>query len=267
MTDQVVYVYAITRDPAPDALGKVDGVDGAPVRTIVSDDLAAVVSSVDAEEFGEHGLRRNLEDIRWLEKTVRGHNRVVEAVAAGSAAAPMGLATVYYQDERVREALRERAESFRRVLDEITGRTEWGVKGYADLDAYSKQDTPDEAAGQSPGAAYLSRLRHRRKGRAEAEEESWQLARRTHTTLDELAHASRLHPAQNRELAGYEGVMVLNGAYLVDEARNDEFASAVEDLGRDSGALRLELTGPWPPYSFATFQEQPAQEQPAQEDR
>lgn len=256
MTDQVVYVYAVTRDPAPDALGEVHGVDGAPVRVIASDDLSAVVSSVDAEEFGEQGLRRNLEDMRWLENTVRGHNRVVAAVAAGSAAAPMGLATVYYHDERVREALRERAETFRNVLDEITDRTEWGVKGYADLDAYSEHDTGEEESGQRPGSAYLSRLRKRRKGQAEAEEESWQLAQRAHAALDGLAHASRLHPAQNRELAGYRGVMVLNGAYLVDDTRNDEFAGVVEELGVNSAALRLELTGPWPPYSFATFQEQ-----------
>lgn len=260
MGEAVVYVYAITPELAPGALADLEGIEGSAVRVLTADDLTAVVSSVDAETFGEQGLRRNLEDMRWLEKTVRGHNRVVEAVATRSAVAPMGLATVYYDDDRVREALREQAETFRQVLDGITGRTEWGVKGYVDLSAYS-DDTGQAASSaadseQRPGAAYLSRLRQRRKGRAEAVEESWQLAQHTHTALDELAHASRLHPAQNRELAGYEGVMVLNGAYLVDDARNEEFATAVDDLDGRSDALRLELTGPWPAYSFATFREE-----------
>lgn len=255
MGELVVYVYAITPELAPGALADLEGIEGADVRAVTADELTAVVSSVDADAFGEQGLRRNLEDMRWLEKTVRGHNHVVEAVASRSAVAPMGLATVYYDDARVRDALRERAETFRRVLDGIVGRTEWGVKGYVDLHARS-DDTGEEAGSeQRPGAAYLSRLRRRRKSRAEAEAESWELARQTHAALDELAHASRLHPAQNRELAGYEGVMVLNGAYLVDDTRNEEFAAAVEELGGRSDALRLELTGPWPAYSFSTFQE------------
>lgn len=45
--------------------------------------------------------------------------------------------------------------------------------------------------------------------------------------------------------------MVLNGTYLVDDDRADEFAAVVEDLGKQFPGIRLELTGPWPPYSFA----------------
>jgi hypothetical protein len=44
--------------------------------------------------------------------------------------------------------------------------------------------------------------------------------------------------------------MVLNGAYLVDVTRADEFADAVDSSAAVQPALRLELTGPWPPYSF-----------------
>ncbi|GAB3292339.1 GvpL/GvpF family gas vesicle protein [Parasphingorhabdus pacifica] len=254
MTDSVVYVYAITRDLPPGALGDLEGIEGSAVRMVTSGDIAAVVSTVDAEEFGEQGLRKNLEDMRWLEKTVREHNRIVDQVGSRSAVAPMGLATVYYQDSRVRDALTDRAAAFTEVLDEITGRTEWGVKGYADLGAFNSGQAGESESEQRPGAAYLNKLREKRKSRAEAEEQSWRLAQEAHAALVGLAQASRLHPAQNRELAGYEGVMVLNGAYLVDNSRNDEFISHVHDLGQRSAALRLELTGPWPAYSFATFQ-------------
>ncbi len=257
MTDTVVYVYAITHGLDSRALAELKGIDGSQVRIVASDDVAAVVSTVSAEDFGEHGLRTNMEDLRWLEKTVRDHNRVVESVAAHSAVAPMSLATVYYHDDRVKTVLLNRAAAFTEVLDEITDRTEWGVKGYADLSAFSAGEPDEPETGQRPGAAYLSRLRDRRQSRAEAEHDAWQLAQQTHSALSELAHTSRLHPAQNRELAGYEGVMVLNGAYLVDNARNDEFIAQVHLLERRSAALRLELTGPWPAYSFATFQEEP----------
>jgi hypothetical protein len=46
--------------------------------------------------------------------------------------------------------------------------------------------------------------------------------------------------------------MVLNAAYLLDDDRAAGFASQVEALGGRHPRLRLELTGPWPPYSFTT---------------
>ena len=46
---------------------------------------------------------------------------------------------------------------------------------------------------------------------------------------------------------------MLNAAYLVDEADAAAMRRLVED--REVRALRLELTGPWAPYSFATLEE------------
>ena len=43
--------------------------------------------------------------------------------------------------------------------------------------------------------------------------------------------------------------MVLNAAYLVDEAGAAALRQAVDTV--DVPSLRLELTGPWAPYSFA----------------
>jgi hypothetical protein len=42
--------------------------------------------------------------------------------------------------------------------------------------------------------------------------------------------------------------MVLNAAYLVGEPELDEFRAAL--AGFDPTGLRVELTGPWAPYSF-----------------
>jgi hypothetical protein len=52
------------------------------------------------------------------------------------------------------------------------------------------------------------------------------------------------------ELAGAPETMVLNGTYLVEDARWAEFAAAARELASQPPGVRLELTGPWPPYSF-----------------
>jgi hypothetical protein len=49
--------------------------------------------------------------------------------------------------------------------------------------------------------------------------------------------------------------MVLNAAYLVDDARADDFRAAVARLADLRPEIRLQLTGPWAPYSFATEEE------------
>ncbi|HET6258099.1 MAG TPA: GvpL/GvpF family gas vesicle protein, partial [Pseudonocardia sp.] len=67
--------------------------------------------------------------------------------------------------------------------------------------------------------------------------------------------ASRRYQPQDPRLSGRREEMVLNVAYLVDEAGADALRRLVEQ--HDGQSLRLELTGPWAPYSFATLEEEP----------
>lgn len=75
-----------------------------------------------------------------------------------------------------------------------------------------------------------------------------------HGRLSDWAIDAVTQPPQNRDLSGHEGEMLLNGAYLVDADRIDDLrglASELQDRHRELG-VRLDLTGPWPPYNFAS---------------
>jgi hypothetical protein len=251
-----VYVYGVSRDLPGEAMERVGGVAGAPVQVIEQGGLTAVVSPVSLAEFGEEALRRNLEDLEWLESTARAHHAVVDAAAASAATVPLGLATVYRSEDRVRKALRERSEEFTRALGRITGRTEWGVKAYADL----RQATPsgaatEEAPAARPGTSYLQRRRAEQHTEEEARREVLAIAERIDTELRDLAATGRLHRPQDPQLSGERGWMILNAAYLVDDARADDFRAAVARLADLRPEIRLQLTGPWAPYSFATEEE------------
>ncbi|WP_174530690.1 GvpL/GvpF family gas vesicle protein, partial [Micromonospora maritima] len=71
-----------------------------------------------------------------------------------------------------------------------------------------------------------------------------------HAALAGHAVAARRHAPQDRRLSGAATAMVLNGAYLVDRAGLDGFRALAEALADRHPELRLELTGPWPAYSF-----------------
>jgi hypothetical protein len=94
--------------------------------------------------------------------------------------------------------------------------------------------------------------REERRLRETADRLAAELADDVHARLQERAVEARKRPPQNRELSGHEGEMVLNGAYLVERDQADGLRDLVGELEqhhRELGA-RLELGGPFPPYSF-----------------
>lgn len=256
MAENAVYVYGVSRDLPGEALAGVSGVAGAPVRIIEDDGLVAIVSPVSLDEFGEDALRRNLEDLRWLESTARAHHAVVDAAASHAVTVPLGLATVYRGEDRARSALRDRRAEFTRVLDRITGRTEWGVKVYAHLAEAAAEPAEPAPADARPGTAYLRRRSAQRHTEEERRREILTVADRIDAELCGLAATRRLHRPQDPELSGERGWMILNAAYLVDDDLADEFRMSVARLAGTRPEVRLRLTGPWAPYSFATEEEE-----------
>jgi Gas vesicle synthesis protein GvpL/GvpF len=251
-----IYVYAISRDLPPGSLEGVGGVGGAHVHPVEECGLTAVASPVSLGEFGEEALKRNLEDLGWLEATARAHHGVVDAAAARAVTVPLGLATVYRSEERVRQALRERHEEFAEALSRIIGRTEWGVKIYADLArAASGGEPEDQGETSRPGTSYLRRRGVQRRSEEEARREVLMVAERIDDELCDLAATRRLHRPQDPQLSGERGWMILNAAYLVDDERAEEFRTAVARLAAERPDIRMRLTGPWAPYSFATEEE------------
>ncbi|GAA4614962.1 GvpL/GvpF family gas vesicle protein [Actinoallomurus liliacearum] len=251
MADVGVYLYGVAQDPAPDAVRDLSGVAGTPVRAVADGAFTALVSTVDLEEFGEAGLRRNLENLQWLEATARAHHDVVDTVARSAPTAPVRIATVYRDDDRVRELLRDRRDELTEVLGRVVGRVEWGVKAYGTADSAARE-TPDadDAADERPGMAYLRRRRVQRQSREDASRRLAEQAQEIHTTLSEHAVASRQHPPQDPRLSGHEGTMILNVAYLLDEDQTEALAAAADGLATRMPGVRIELTGPWPAYSF-----------------
>lgn len=233
--------------------GDMTGVSGEPVRTVEHSDLAAVVGTVPLAQFGESALARNLEDMAWLEAVARAHDAVVSRVARHGAVVPLRLATVALDDSRVRDLLEQHREEFRSALVLVEGRTEWGVKAFADRKVLTSTIAEARTAGAEPGSgtAYLLRRRAQLAAQETLEREAAARTDDIHEQLVRAAAAGRRQPPTDPALRGNHEWMVLNGTYLVDDDRTDDFAAVVHELDARHQGIRLELTGPWPPYSFA----------------
>ncbi|ADD44344.1 GvpL/GvpF family gas vesicle protein [Stackebrandtia nassauensis] len=242
-----LWLYAVA-DQLPDGrLPCPAGIDEAPVEAIAHDGLAAVVSPVDLHHYGEEALARRLEDFDWLAATANRHHAVIEAVHHLSTTVPMRLATVYTEPRRVSTLLAEQHDLLRRALDSVAGHTEWGVKAFA----VNRPQAPPAAGGEESGAAYLRRRRAELANADAVRQEVWDAAQHAFHELGLLAVAQRRHRPQDAKLTGKPEPMLLNGSFLVEDTEQDAFTKAVSTLTADHPELEIQLSGPWPPYSFA----------------
>ncbi|GAC01525.1 putative gas vesicle synthesis protein GvpL [Gordonia namibiensis NBRC 108229] len=247
-----VWLYAITWDSVDcEGLAGVTGVDGESVRSVSTAGLQAVVGSVSLDVFGEGPLQRNLEDLDWLAATARAHDRVVAAVLRCGPTIPLRLATLYLDDARVRELLVERQDDLGAALKWVTGRSEWGVKAYGDAKLLAQPSAEsDVASGRGTGTAYLLRRRAELAAQQDVERRAAEHAEAIHSALGEHAVDGRRQQVTDPVITGKRAWMIFNGTYLVADSLADEFASAVTELDSRHDGVSLELSGPWPPYSF-----------------
>ena len=155
--------------------------------------------------------------------------------------------------------LQDERESLGHALELLDGRQEWGVKLLADREklmqaaqAGSDELAAQEAQPEGGGGAYMLRRRQERQLREAADGLAAEVAEDVHARLQGWATDAVTRPPQNRDLSGHEGDMLLNAAYLVPADRVDGMRELVAQLEKRHQPLgvRLELTGPWPPYNF-----------------
>jgi Gas vesicle synthesis protein GvpL/GvpF len=251
-----IWAYCVTRASDPPAMG---GVDGAPVERVEDEGLAVFVSRVPLAEFGEGPLRRNLNDLDWLERVAREHESVLERALEDGTIVPLRICTIFADEQAAVRMLAEQRSALDTAFDALDGRQEWGVKLTVDraaLEATARERAPDafddELQGRSAGGAYMLRRRQDRQLHEAADRLAGDLAEDVHARLQDWATDAVVNPPQNPELSGHEGDMLLNAAYLVEAAKVERLHEVVAELRerhRELGA-RIELTGPWPPYNF-----------------
>lgn len=262
----LLWVYAVRR-AVPEAAQldvtvtaeRIAGVaEGEPLFALPCGDLEALVSAVPAADFDEGPLEANLRDLDWLERVARSHQAALTSLMGQGTLVPLRFATLFSGRERVAAMVAERADELRAALDHLEGRGEWGVKLFVDEGALAERlaeaspavrELREAIAAKPAGAAYMLQKRLDRLAAEEARRVSDACADDAHARLGAASIAAERGAL--REAPG--AVMLLNGAYLVADTAQPVFAAALDELRAAYGHLgfRLELTGPWPPYTFA----------------
>lgn len=255
-----VYLYCFTRAGAARKIAAA-GVDERSVVTALEGSAAAaVVSTIAIQDFAGDGAAADVQDPQQLVLRACRHEQVIEEVMREAPVLPVRFGTVFSSGQLLEEFLAGKEQEVARILDHISDKEEWAVKGF--LDSTRARDwlmASDPALAESrrclpeaPGARYLQQKRL--DARADEAVRSWrrQLVGEVWTRLEpHVVDACALRP-QPGNLTGRNDEMVLNVAYLMLKGNLDAFRKEVEAVGSAYAqqGLTLELTGPWPPYNF-----------------
>lgn len=262
----LVCAFAVTRTP-PDLATSAAATgheEGGPLRVLRTGGLCLVVQDVPAALFDEEALAERLNRPDDLERCARAHHRGVEAAARRGPVVPLPMATLYRGDRSAEQAVAAREAVLSALLDRLRGRTEWAVKVHA-ADGAANATASDVPADSGTGAgtrgrAYLSRASARRRDRQDAHGRALAEAGAVDAELRRYAVDATRHRPQSERLTGRRAPQLINAAYLVEDAESAAFKHALARLTADGRhtAVEVSASGPWIPYSFARWDEAPA---------
>jgi hypothetical protein len=228
--------YAITRDHA---------LAGPPViRLLTHDGLALVVAEVDLTPFAEleanpaHWTTEPDEDDPLVTLAHR-HDAVVRSVFEHHPVLPLRFGTILRDEPAALRLLTEHHQEAGAWLDRVEGHREWGVRARP---AHPAKPAEVSTEGMS-GTEYLAMRRDRLAAAARTRRDGSTAA----AALDE---ALSTHATETVHRARKSSVPLLDAAYLVPAGAEPAFHA--ETTRHDE--LAVDVTGPWPPYSFVRLE-------------
>jgi Gas vesicle synthesis protein GvpL/GvpF len=240
--EDALYLYGISRSPVSQPAKILnDSIDAAhPVQALESGDFICWVSAVDREGFSAE-ITRNRENLEWLALHGVRHQQVVAEIAAKSAVVPARFGTIFSGEQALRKNVQSRKQALEKVFDRISDADEWGVKIFAE------QPPPAEAPAEvRSGKEYLQQKASRLKRQPERDDSGLQEFVRA---LEKIAADS----APTGKISGVQPDLLWQATFLVPRARRRQWEQTLQQFVKKwDGRRRIEINGPWPPYSFVS---------------
>ncbi|MCP2323204.1 hypothetical protein HDA40_001711 [Hamadaea flava] len=244
-----LWLYAVTRRSEElSGLLMPSGIRGLPVTLRDAGDLVAVTTMLDLDESPTADLETALNDLPTLEPIARAHHAVIATVAWTGATLPARLATIISDDESLDRLLADRRPRLHAALDQVAGRTELGVKIFPGATPTDVTDPAGDDSATGAGARYLQRRRAELDAGRRAAARTAATAQTIYRVLARHSQRAQQNPVGRVPRAE---VPLLNGAFLVYDRDIGVFLGTVDGLRAANPEVRVDITGPWPAYSFA----------------
>jgi hypothetical protein len=220
--------------------------------------VAAVLSRVLQSDFCGSAGEKNLRDLAWLAPRACRHEAVLEQVLRLGAVLPARFGTLFSSTASLEGFMRQHETAMVRFLQRAHGQEEWALKGFfdqarAEADWLARRRSEEPSPPNSPpGAAYLREQGRRIKAREALDDQLAEACGELWEELSSLVSEIVQRRILVRETPDAAREMVLNWALLLPAAAAADFRGRIEraNAEKNRGGLALEVSGPWPPYSF-----------------
>lgn len=242
------YVYCLVQSAkAPSLRGVPSSVPGAgaPRVLAIDRDVWAVVADAPLERFAGEQLQQDLQDVEAISRHALAHASVIEFFFRRAPVIPLKLFTLFSSDEKARAHVRSRLGPLKGLFVQLRGHEEWGVRIVAgEVEAES-------ARTLESGRDYLQVKKRLQELTVAPSRATIRAADGALTSLGRLASKTRKDafppPGRGRPY-------VTGASFLVKAKRRGEWKKYAAKLAAGLAAQghRLEMSGPWPPYHFAS---------------
>jgi len=242
------YIYGIITGSNETSLG-ISGLDSfSPVYTIAHQDLGCVLSDYSGEAFGALSKEE-------LVRRLLAHQRVVERVMQEHTVLPVKFGTLLNNSQEVLDLLSQGHSQFMGALAAIRDKVEIEVAATWDTEQVLQEISKEEEVVRAREAIA-------RKGQptVEAQVQLGQIVkacmdRRRDSYRERMIDFLKSTAIDAQPNALVSDQMVMNVAFLVDWARQQEFDERVNQLDDlFQNEITFRVIGPLPPYSFSTVE-------------
>lgn len=225
---------------------------GAPPRIFsLGDSVSLIVSDVSSTTYNAESLEAQLADLDWVSRCGAAHHGVSDALAESHAVLPFRLFTIFSSEAKALATLRKAKARIEKALARVQGRQEWVLRiARPDPASIDAGDAGRRAARGAPSGT--SFLRAKADARREETERAARVATDTVAVFERLRAIADDATARPVEPAN---TVLLDAAFLVPAAQMGAFQQALSEAaaGLLGDGCPVSLTGPWPPYSFASL--------------
>jgi len=240
------YIYAIIAAQAPEKFGPIGiGGRGDECRTVQHEGLAAVVSSTALKKF------------KVSRDNLLAHEKVIEAVMRSHTVLPVRFGTVADNEEKVKRILAREYDRFLELLGSLKGKRELGVKALFKEEAVFKMILDKygdiRALKEKIAALPVEKTHFQRAEIGRMVEAALQAEReaRKEVILEALTPLA----LEVKINTPYGDMMIVNAAFLVEQAREPEFDRKVQELAdQDGAAVKYKYVGTVPPFNFVNIE-------------
>ncbi|MTH54773.1 gas vesicle protein GvpL [Bacillus mangrovi] len=226
--------------------------------------VTAVISELNPEEYSEEQIKEKVNEMEWLHEKAFHHHEMLMMLEKEYTLIPTKFCTIYSSLDSLKETVTQYENRMLDLFESLKGKEEWNVKIFSDdkqlRQSYGENNPTvmakkEEIAQLPPGRQYFEKRKLDQLVDREMELEKNRLCEKIHEDLLPFSADSTVKKTWSQDVTGRDEQMCWNSVYLLPQEKIPAFKEMLQKTAEEFAEYgwKIEPTGPWPSYHFASL--------------